>query len=482
MSADAASLLVQAAIASSAAALLIILLRKALRIAVGARAAYWIWLLLPVAALVVLVPLPERSVQTLTAMTSSPGRTAASVALAMINEVASPSRYATAVLGVWFAGALVFLAVILWRHRAFVRSLGAMSPQPDGSLRARTCKEPILFGILRPRIVLPLDFDSTYGPNERAMVLAHELAHWRRRDPHANAFAALWLSLSWFNPLMYWAHRLYRFDQELACDAAVLALPGATRRAYAGALLRAQLAIDLAGNRTMLGCLWHSFHPLAERIQMLKHPLPGETRRRAGLALMIACILSGCYAVRTTQSQAALQGAEAPLIAINMKAFINGAEVPAPDGSPAGWNVLVPSGGQFGIGDHDHWTNCSAQLTAVAGESRNSDGTAGDILLSCRISRSNTVFATPTLLMHDAAQASVVVTDSQENLTYRLEFNASTTAARIAAASAARLSRNTRDAKTFQLKRVTVVGGVPSAAASGSGPQASGEFKFQLQH
>src|SRR5262249_10210178 len=136
------------------------------------------------------------------------------------------------------------------------------------------------------------------GPDERAMVLAHEQAHLRRRDPQVNALAALWVSLSWFNPLMHWALRLFRFDQELACDASTLALSGTAPRQYADALLKTQLTTDNL-RPAVMGCHWHSAHPLTERINMLKRPLPGALRRRGGLALMLVLVTSGCYAVRT---------------------------------------------------------------------------------------------------------------------------------------------------------------------------------------
>ncbi len=320
----------------------------------------------------------------------------------MIATMASPAAYRKWVLGVWLAGSTLYWATIWRRHRALVSSLGELKTQPDGSLRAVTRCEPMLFGILRPRIVLPPDFYETYGPNERAMVIAHERAHWLRRDPQFNAVAALWLSLSWFNPLMHWAHRLFRFDQELACDATVLAMPGTTRRGYAEALLKTQLTTDLARNRTMLGCLWHSFHPLTERIQILRRPLPGELRHRAGLGLMIACILSGCYAVRTTQSQAAQGRAEGPLIAVNIKAFVNGAEVLPAAGSPSDWNVLVHSGGQFGFGSPKNWVNCTTQLAP---------GTDGNIFFSCRLTREGNVLATPSMLVRDGEPASVAASD-----------------------------------------------------------------------
>ena len=81
MSAEAASLLLQATIASSAAALLVAALRKSLRYTFGARVAYWAWLLVPAAAIVVLLPQPEQPLNAVGGMLSNPVRATISGAL-----------------------------------------------------------------------------------------------------------------------------------------------------------------------------------------------------------------------------------------------------------------------------------------------------------------------------------------------------------------------------------------------------------------
>jgi bla regulator protein blaR1 len=97
---------------------------------------------------------------------------------------------------------------------------------------------PVLIDILRPRIVVPTDFDVRYGARERALMLAHERAHLAREDLLVGAVAMIRLCLFWFNPLMYWALNRLRFDQELACDAMVLRTVRDGRRQYARTLLQ----------------------------------------------------------------------------------------------------------------------------------------------------------------------------------------------------------------------------------------------------
>jgi hypothetical protein len=142
-------------------------------------------------------------------------------------------------------------------------------------------------------LVLPKDFEARFDPTERDIVLAHEQAHLKSRDPLVNAFAALAQCVCWFNPLVHIAAHAMRIDQELACDAAVILQFPKARRRYAETMLKTQLApISLP-----IGCYWPSraAHPLKQRIAMLKRDLPSGRRILAGAALAaLASLSTGC--------------------------------------------------------------------------------------------------------------------------------------------------------------------------------------------
>jgi beta-lactamase regulating signal transducer with metallopeptidase domain len=192
-------------------------------------------------------------------------------------------------------------ARMVLRQRSFVRSLGCLVPLPDGTWSGREVAEPMLLGALRPRVLVPLDFEQRYTAEEREFVLAHERAHMRRGDTLANALGAAWLCVFWFNPVMFWVMHLLRLDQDLACDAAVLAVAGRGRRGrYAETLLKAQLA----GDGTLpvpLACHWRSAHPLRRRIAALRRPVLGRTRHGIGTlcaATLVAAMSLGAGAVQ----------------------------------------------------------------------------------------------------------------------------------------------------------------------------------------
>jgi beta-lactamase regulating signal transducer with metallopeptidase domain len=159
----------------------------------------------------------------------------------------------------------------------------------------------MLIGALRPRVLVPPDFEQCYSPEEREFVLAHERAHMRRGDTIVNALGAAWLCVFWFNPVMFLAMRLLRFDQDLACDAAVLAAVGkGCRGRYAEALLKTQLAGD-AWLPLPLACHWRSVHPLRRRIAALRSPVAGRMRHGIGIAcvaLLVGSLSFAAYAVQ----------------------------------------------------------------------------------------------------------------------------------------------------------------------------------------
>jgi bla regulator protein BlaR1 len=302
--------LVQLTVVSTASVLLVGVLRKPLRRAAGARAAYWLWLAVPAITLAVLLPAPtpatQASVHSLLPTLS--GRISGSLASAP--AIGASAEFAAVVPLVWLAGAFAMAVWLTSRQRAFVRSLGRLVASPDGIFRSERIAAPMLVGAWRSRVVVPVDFEARYSEPDRQLMLAHEQAHQQRGDAFVNSIAAAWLCVFWFNPLMYWALGRVRFDQELACDALVVSRSDAGRKRYADALLRAQLTYQSAW-RLPAGCHWQSNHPLKERIAMLKLRSPAQSRRIAGIAFTFALALAGMYFVSASYAQSPPQSKSA---------------------------------------------------------------------------------------------------------------------------------------------------------------------------
>lgn len=287
--------LIEATLAGSAAAVLVLALRRPMRAAFGAQVAYALWLLPALAMLATLLPAATVVAARLPVAPALVLPAGAAMAAA---PVPHDIDIAAGLLVLWVVGALVG-AGWLWRAQvAFRRGLGALLPHGD-ALRAQAASAglPATLGLWRPRIVLPSDFEERFDPAQRALVLAHERRHVARLDPWANAATALLRCLCWFNPLFHLAAARMRHDQELACDADVLAAHPQQRRRYGDALLNVQLALQTAP----LGCHFGFGHPLKERIMLLNRERPALRMRRAGMALLALAAGATAWSVWAAQ-------------------------------------------------------------------------------------------------------------------------------------------------------------------------------------
>ena len=91
----------------------------------------------------------------------------------------------------------------------------------------------------RPRIILPSGLISKMESDSVELIIQHELAHYARRDHWANSFATTLAILFWWNPVVWWARRELRIQQEWCCDGMVLAQDHSRRVRYAETLLAA---------------------------------------------------------------------------------------------------------------------------------------------------------------------------------------------------------------------------------------------------
>lgn len=89
----------------------------------------------------------------------------------------------------------------------------------------------------RVRIVVPAFLLTSLDRHELRAMLAHELAHVRRRDHLVRWVEWLACSAFWWNPVAWWARREVRAAEEASCDALGAAAVECARRDYARSLL-----------------------------------------------------------------------------------------------------------------------------------------------------------------------------------------------------------------------------------------------------
>jgi beta-lactamase regulating signal transducer with metallopeptidase domain len=238
--------LVRAQIAAAAAVLLVLLLRPYARQLFGPRRAYGLWAVVPAAAAAAFFP-----------------------SLAETMDIGSPARplgaWAPKLLLLWLAGCAIAVAVLVLREHLFRRRV------------AQGVAGPAVVGALWPRIVLPSDFTQRFDARERELIQLHERTHINRGDPIANLVIAGIGVMGWCNPMIAIAQHYVRIDQELACDATVVALRSDIRADYAKALMKAQLSVSVSP----LACGWAT-HPLILRVSLLNRREPSLARDVTG--------------------------------------------------------------------------------------------------------------------------------------------------------------------------------------------------------
>lgn len=134
----------------------------------------------------------------------------------------------------WLAGMAALLVHALVSAGKLKKKLATAILLRDNIYESEFVDSPFVFGVIKPKIYLPMHMDE----GTAAYVIAHERAHLARRDHWWKVLGYLVLALHWFNPLVWVAYILFCRDIELACDEKVVkGLDGAARADYSQALL-----------------------------------------------------------------------------------------------------------------------------------------------------------------------------------------------------------------------------------------------------
>ncbi|MDF1812776.1 MAG: M56 family metallopeptidase [Verrucomicrobiales bacterium] len=102
---------------------------------------------------------------------------------------------------------------------------------------------PMLCGLRRPVILLPETTVSESDSTEISAILAHETAHYQRRDIALNLMQTATETLCFFHPAILWLSREIRIEREKACDDQAVELLNGNRFGYASALLNAETTL-----------------------------------------------------------------------------------------------------------------------------------------------------------------------------------------------------------------------------------------------
>jgi len=150
---------------------------------------------------------------------------------------------------------------------------------------------PMLVGILSPTIVIPATTLSRLDHSERAMVIAHELAHIRRGDLFWNLMAALVRAVFFFHPLVWIAERRLKLVQEVAADELAIRRQQDDPASYAALLV--SIVSKLGPERllpTMSVGTAGSYESLKQRLVAMRFMKPKSVGNIVSSCLLLAVV------------------------------------------------------------------------------------------------------------------------------------------------------------------------------------------------
>jgi bla regulator protein blaR1 len=143
-------------------------------------------------------------------------------------------------------GQLLRLRRLLSRARPAGEAIGSLVREMAGRLKIRRVPRvliidqlcsPLVAAVWRPTIVLAQSLAAEAPRSSLSAVIAHELAHVKRRDLVWNWIGQVARMFFFFHPLVHWIVYRIRLEGELACDAWAMLATGQAPEEYADLLV-----------------------------------------------------------------------------------------------------------------------------------------------------------------------------------------------------------------------------------------------------
>lgn len=215
---------------------------------------------------------------------------------------------------IWGTGSVILLAWTLAQFHRFNAHLRRCATDASPHLREtvseiarrmqlNTCPRtrmtaahlpPMVWSGRRVQLLVPEALMRHMNAEQLRGVLAHELAHVRRRDHWVRWLEWSACILFWWNPLVWWARQNLRVNEEICCDALAISAVGSRPRCYADMLLTAAELLSTPPMRVPpLASRMQAGTMLERRLIMIitRHPNPTAPRLIRCLLLCIAMLL-----------------------------------------------------------------------------------------------------------------------------------------------------------------------------------------------
>lgn len=146
---------------------------------------------------------------------------------------------------------------------------------------------PALYGVIKPRILIPQNIFNNVSDDELRYIILHELCHYKRKDVLLTLIIYLLKVVYWFNPIIFFALNTMQEDLEIACDNMVVSKLNKKERLYYGyTIINVLSYID--GTKNILGTtsMISDKKRLKERIKMI-----GENKKVSISKIIVGAVV-----------------------------------------------------------------------------------------------------------------------------------------------------------------------------------------------
>ena len=155
---------------------------------------------------------------------------------------------------------------------------------------------PVMYGIIRPHILLPAAMKIKLSKEHLDAILMHELCHIKNWDILKNYAFLIGKAVHWFNPLVWIAQKAAREDTELLCDLNVVNIIGEDKKGlYSQSLVEATRFVIERKTPMLTISLCEDKSNLKERIMHMLRPQ--KKLKSAGIISTLTAIfmIIGCF-------------------------------------------------------------------------------------------------------------------------------------------------------------------------------------------
>ena len=220
---------------------------------------------------------------------------------------------------IWTAGAIVYLGFQLVCYAKFLCYVRRWAAPPKKEATRRifeSCtkemgagirlslavcsgiESPMVTGFFQTVLLLPRE---DYPEEELAMIIRHELVHYKRHDIAYKMLLMFAVAVHWFNPFVWIMSKEANKDLELACDEAATAGMDKQRRAEYGKALISAAASKNFRPAAFTTCFYEKEGTMKKRIKSLF--AFGKSRGTAMLCITLAAVLTACTLVACTKDE-----------------------------------------------------------------------------------------------------------------------------------------------------------------------------------